>query len=319
MTRLIKVVATAVPLVFAAHAAGADNFVRMITGPAGGSWYPFGAKMAEMWGKQIEGITASSGPGGGVGNMRDINRGNAEVGWTFGNTAYDGYSGKGPFKEPLKNVMWLANLYPGILQTAVPKNSPIKSYKDLADKRLSPGKLTFSGNIAFEKLLKLYGITYEDVKKKGGQIHRVGYSDSVALMKDRHIDVFVGLTTAPNASYLALEFEPGIRFLGTSEEIAAKFVQQNPGFVKAKITPSVYKSVSEPVLTIAAPTVLIINKSVSSDLAYKLAKVLWENHGELVKVNKFWENVKLADAAEGAAIPIHPGAMKYYKEKGVAK
>ena len=64
---------------------------------------------------------------------------------------------------------------------------------------------------------------------------------------------------------------------------------------------------------------LIINKAISSDLAYKMVKVLWEKHGDLVKVNKFWNNVQLASGLTGAAIPVHPGAARYYKEKGVSK
>ncbi len=214
MRNLIKMALIAAPIALVAHAASAETFVRMLSGPSGGSWYPYGAKMAEMWGNDIKGITTSNGPGGGVGNVRDVGRGNAQLGWTFGNTAYDGYNGKGKFKKSLKNVRFFANLYPGILQTAVPAKSKIRSYADLKGKNFSPGKLTFSGNIAVENLLKLYGVSYGDIKTAGGTIHRVGYKDSVALMKDGHIDAFVGLTTAPNSSFIALDFSPGIRFLG---------------------------------------------------------------------------------------------------------
>lgn len=319
MKTIIKIMLTAAPLALAGSAAGADTFVRMLAGPAGGSWYPYGAKIMELADKQIKGISTSNGPGGGVGNVRDVNKKNAEFGWTFGNTAYDGYAGRGKFKGKQSNVRFFANLYPGVLQTAVRASSNIRSYKDLADKRLSPGKLTFSGNIAFEKLLALYGITYDSVKKKGGTIHRVGYKDSVALMKDGHIDAFVGLTTAPNASYIALDFQPGIRFLAVDPAIADTYVKQNPGFIKTTLKKGTYKGVTEDVLTIAAPTVIIVNKDVPNDIVYQMAKVLWENHGELVKVNKYWTNVSLKEAVTGAAVPVHPGALRYYREKGVAK
>lgn len=319
MKRLSTVVLAAVPLVFAATAASADQFVRMLAGPAGGSWYPYGAKMAEMWEKNIEGITTSNAPGGGVGNMRDIQAGNAEIGWTFGNTAYQGYNGQGKFKKPTKDVLFFANLYPGILQIAVPKNSDIKSLRDINGKRVSPGKTTFAGNIAFETLIALYGITYEGIKKAGGTIHRVGFRDSAALLKDGHIDVFAAMTTAPNSSFIAIDFQPGFRMLPVEEEIANKYIEKYPGFIKTTIEKGVYTSVTEDVPAIAAPTVLVINKSVSSEIAYQLAKVLWEHHRALKQVNKYWENVKLADALDGSVIPVHPGAMKYYKEKGVAK
>ncbi len=319
MKRLTKCLLVSVPFLLAANIAGAETFVRMVSGPSGGSWYPYGAKIMSLADKQMKGVTTSNAPGGGVANTRNVGRAKAEFGWTFANTAYDAYAGNGKFKQKYSDLRFFANLFPGVLQTAVPANSNIKSYKDLANKRLSPGKLTFGGNVAFEKLMSLYGITYDGVKKAGGTIHRVSFSDSVALMKDGHIDAFVALTTMPNASFIALDFSPGIRFLSISNDIASKFVKNNPGFVQMTMKADTYKNLKEDVPSIAAPTVLITHKGVSNDIAYQMAKVLWDNHAELVKLNKFWASVKLSEALQGSAIPVHPGAMRFYKEKGISK
>ena len=170
-----------------------------------------------------------------------------------------------------------------------------------------------------EKLLAIYGITYDQIKKNGGVIHRVGYNDSVALMKDGHIDAFVALTSAPNSSFLALDFSPGIRFLPVEDEVADKFITENPGFYKVDIAPGTYKSVTAPVQTLASATVLIANKNLSDELVYKMTDVLWKRHDQIAEVHKSWNDVTLANALKGAAIPVHPGALKYYKEKGVAK
>ena len=319
MRILIKAALIAAPIGLVATGASAETFVKMVSGPSGGSWYPYGAKIMELIGKQVKGVSTSNGPGGGVGNVRDVSKGTAELGWTFGNTAYDGFNGQGKFKKKRSNIRFFANLYPGVLQTAVPAKSKIRTYADLKDKQFSPGKLTFSGNIAVENLLKLYGVTYGQIKKNGGTIHRVGYKDSVALMKDGHIDAFVGLTTAPNSSFIALDFSPGIRFLPIESGIADKYIKTYPGFIKTTLRKGTYKGLKTDVPTIASPTVIIINKKISNDLAYNMAKALWSSHGELVKVNKYWNNVQLKNAVAGAAIPVHPGALRYYKEQGVAK
>jgi hypothetical protein len=316
MKLVMKAVLIAVPLAFATSASS-QTFVRMVSGPAGGSWYPFGAKIAEVLQKDVSGISTQNRPGGGTGNVRTVDKGSAEIGWTFGFTAYNGFNGKGKFKKEHKNVRFLATLYPGVLQTAVPAKSKIMSYRDLANKNISPGKLTFSGNVTVEKLLALYGVTYAQIKKNGGAIHRVGYTDSVALMKDGHIDAFVGLTTAPNSSFLALDFQPGIRFLPVDSGIAEKFIAQNPGFYKMDISSGLYKGAPKAVPTIGTATVLIINKSVPDELAYKLTASLWKNHAALVKVHGNWKNVVFADALKAAAIPVHPGVAKYYKDKGL--
>lgn len=317
MRKLTTTLAATTILALAASTASAETFVRMVTGPAGGSWYPLGAKVMEVLQRDVSGIRTSSGPGGGVGNVRNVGKGNAEMGWTFGFTAYNGFNGQGKFKKSYKDLRFFATLFPGILQTAVPAKSKIMSYADLKNKNISPGKLVFSGNVTVEKLLQLYGVTYGQIKKNGGTIHRVGYKDSVALMKDGHIDAFVGLTTAPNSSFIALDFSPGIRFLPVSGAIADKFVKQNPGFFKTNIKAGTYKGVTADVPTISTATVLITNKKVSDELVYKMTKAFWKAHGEIGKVNKSWSQVLLKTALLAAAIPTHPGAMKYYTEMGV--
>ena len=115
-------------------------------------------------------------------------------------------------------------LYPDILQTAIPKNSPIKPYTDLKSQNFSTDKLTFSGNVTVERLLGHHGVLYKGIKAGGGTIYRVGYRDSAALMKDDHVDARVALTNVLNSSFIALDLQLGIRFLPIETKIADKFV-----------------------------------------------------------------------------------------------
>jgi TRAP transporter TAXI family solute receptor len=318
MKRLLKTVAVAALLTGAASMAQAEQFIRIVSGPAGGSWYPLGAAISEIFNKNIEGVASSNGPGGGVGNIKDVSKGNAEVGWSYGHTAYNGVHGRGAFDgKQYPNVRYMATLYPASLQTAVPANSSIKSYADMKDKNLSPGKAQWSGFAAFKMVFGEYGLTVEDVKKNGGTIHHVSYSDSVALMKDGHIDAFTGLTSLPQASFLDLEFSPGIRMIGVEKQILDKILKENPGYIRSTITSNEYKSVKEPVETLGAVTVMVVNKDLPDDVVYNMTKALWEHHGDLVKVKSVWESVKLEDGLLGAAIDIHPGAKRFYDEKGV--
>jgi len=319
MKRITTTLTALALLLLGATAANAETFVRMVSGPAGGSWYPLGAKIAEVWGKTVSGISTSNGPGGGVGNVKDVNKGDAEVGWTYGHTAYNGFSGKGKFNKDQKNVRHFATLYLSGFQTAVPKNSTIKSYTDMTDKSVSPGKATYSGYAAAELILKYYNLTFDQIKKNGGTVHHIGYSDSVSLMKDGHLDVFIALTSIPQASFLDLEFNPGIRFIGIEGPILDKILAENPGYLKAELPSSAYKSITTPVQTLGAVAVLVINKDVPDDIAYQMTKSLWEHHDDFLKVKKVWAKVSLENALLGAAIPVHPGAQRYYDEKGVMK
>lgn len=318
MKKLLRVLVAAVPLAISGSlAAQAETFVRIASGPSGGSWYPLGAKMAEMFGA-IPDVSASNGPGGGVGNVLDVNRGDAELGWTYGHTAFDGLKGNAPvFKKANPNIRHLATFYPAGLQTVVPKDSDIKSYTDLKDKNLSPGKLKWSGYAAAQLIFSKYGFSVDDVKSNGGTIHHVGYSDSVSLMKDGHIDAFTALTSVPQASMLDLEFSPGVRFLPVDQAILDGILKENPGYIQIDISKDDYKSIEGTVSTLGAVTIMVVNKDVPDDVVYNITKSLWENHGELAKVKKVWNSVKIENALLGAALEVHPGAKKYYDEKGV--
>ncbi len=208
-------------------------------------------------------------------------------------------------------------MYPAGLQTAVPADSSIKSYKELTDKNLSPGKLKWSGYAAAQMIFGKYGFSVDDVKNNGGTVHHVGYSDSVSLMKDGHIDAFTALTSVPQASFLDLEFSPGIRFLPIDQGILDSIRKENPGYIQIDVSKDHYKSVSETVPTLGAVTIMVVNKDVPDDVVYEITKALWDHHSDLVQVKKVWNSVKLENALLGAALDVHPGAKRYYDEQGV--
>ncbi len=138
-------------------------------------------------------------------------------------------------------------------------------------------------------------------------------------MKDGHLDVFIGLTSVPQASFIDLDFNPGVRFIGIEPDVMGKILKVNPGYLSTVIPQSAYKGMTEDVPTMGVATVLVVNKDLSDDVVYNMAKALWDNHGEFVKVKKIWNEVSLENALAGAAIPVHPGAQRYYDEKGVKK
>ena len=294
-----------------------ETFVRVASGPAGGYWYPLGAKQAEVFQREIPGVAASSGPGGGVGNIRDVANGEAEVGYTYAHSAHSAYVGEAPFDEALTGIRHFASLYPAAYQAAVPASSDIRSYHDLADRNLSPGKLTDSGYAIFEMLLGKYGFPPATVRANGVTIHHVSYTDSVALMKDGHIDAAFAITSFPQAMFLDLEFRPGIRFLPVDDAILDEIIADNPGYLPVTISNAHYRSIEAPITTLGSMTTLVVNRNLPDDLVYSMARALWEAHAELVAVADAWEQASLDRALVGAAIPVHPGALRYYREHGV--
>jgi len=310
----------AVAVLAAAAASGvarADTFVRMVSGPSGGSWYPLGAKIMQVFDEKIDGISTSNTSGGGISNILAVNDGDAEIGWSYAHTAYNGYVGKGKFSKAQPDVRHFATLYPAMFQVAVRKDSPIKSFSDMKAANISPGKAKWTGTAFAESILKSYGLSFDDIKNNGGTVHHVSYTESVALMKDGHIDVFMAATSMPQASFLELEHSPGIRFIGMPMGKLDEIIKANPGYISGVMPKGVYESVGEDLHTLGIVTNMVVHKDLPDDLVYNMCKVFWANHAAFVEVKGVWKSVTLENALNGAAIPIHPGAKKCYDELGV--
>ncbi|MCP5371742.1 MAG: TAXI family TRAP transporter solute-binding subunit [Hyphomicrobiales bacterium] len=307
------------PLALGATQASADTFVRMVSGPAGGSWYPLGAKIMQTMGEDIKGIATSNTSGGGVSNVKAVNSGDAEIGWTYAHTAANGFSGKGKFDKPQKNIRYFATLYPATFQVAVPKDSKIMSFEDMKGANISPGKAGWTGTAFAESILQAYGFDFASIKKNGGTVHHVSYTESVALMKDGHIDVYMAATSVPQASFLELEHSPGIRFIGVPEPKLTEIIKANPGYIHGNIPASAYTSLDKDVPSLGIVTSMVVNKDLPDDLVYNMCKSFWANHDKFVEVKGIWKQVVQKDALNGASVPIHPGAKRCYDELGVSQ
>jgi uncharacterized protein len=312
-----KLAIAAVAAVLIAPAAQAQTFVRMVSGPSGGSWYPLGAKIMQVFQDNIKGISTSNQPGGGISNILAVNGGDAQIGWSYGHTTFNGYSGKGKFNKPNPNVRYFATLYPAMFQVAVRADSPIKSFEDMKKANISPGKAKWTGTAFAESILKAYGLDFEKIKQNGGTVYHVDYTESVALMKDKHIDVFMASTSMPQASFLELEQSPGIRFIGLPKAKLEEIIKANPGYIPGVMPKGVYKSIDHDILTLGIVTDMVVSKDLPDDLVYNMCKVFWAHHDDFAQVKKIWNQVTLKNALNGAAIPIHPGAKKCYDELGV--
>lgn len=310
---------TALAASMVALPASADTFVRMVSGPSGGSWYPLGAKIMQIFDDKIDGISTSSTSGGGISNILSVNGGDAEIGWSYAHTSFNGLTGKGKFKKPQPDIRHFATLYPAMFQVAVPKDSSIKTFDDMKAANISPGKAKWTGTAFAESILKAYGFGFDDIKANGGTVNHVSYTESVALMKDKHIDVFMAATSMPQASFIELEHSPGIRFIGLPKDKLEKILSDNPGYIPGLMPKGVYQSIDEDLNTLGIVTNMVVHKDLPDDLVYNMCKVFWESHAELADVKKIWNRVKLENALDGAAIPIHPGAEKCYAELGVKK
>jgi len=146
----------------------------------------------------------------------------------------------------------------------------------------------------------------------------VGHGDSSALMKDGHNDLVAAAVEFPHAIFLELDFRPGIRLLSIDPEHLKKVLEIEPGLFPVTIPKGTYKGMDEDVTAMGIITTLVVRDDLEEEVAYTLVKTIYENLDALKKIKpKAVERIKLETALWGCKIPVHPGAMKYYKEKGV--
>ncbi len=289
--------------------------LKMMTGPTGGVWIPLGGAIAELIQKNIPGATVSVSPGAGIANIVGVEEGKADIGFGNSSSSVDGVMGREPFKAPTKNVMQLANLYPQYFQIVVLEDSPIKTISDLKGKRICPGTKGMTGELLASQLLQVHGLSYKDMAK----VHYVSYADSASLMKDGHADAYMPGTTIPAATIVDLATTKKIRLLSIPEDKIRELQKMNGGYIRRVIPAGTYPGVNYEVITVGYFTHLVVSAKLPEALVYKMTKILSENVDRLGDVVKDMKGVTVKDLALDIGVPYHPGALKYYKEKGIIK
>ncbi len=287
--------------------------LKMMTGPMGGSWYPLGGAIMNAVQKEIPEVTISVTLGGGVANVEAIEFGKCEIGFSNSSSGVDGVYGRPPFKQKMTNMRQLANLYPQYFQIVVLEDSGIKSVGDLKGKAISPGPRGQTGEFAATQVLEIYGLSYKNMSK----VHHVGYSDTVALMKDRHCDGWLLCTTIPASSIMDLASARKIRLLSLPDDKIKAMQKLNAGYIRRDIPKGTYQGVDYDVHGFGFFTHLIISAKLPDDLVYKITKSLVKDLPRLGDVVKDMQGVTSKDLALDIGIPFHPGALKYYKEIGL--
>jgi len=307
-------------LIGAVAVQAADNLV-LATGGTAGTYYPFGGAMAKIWSK-IKDMNVTAQTSGASGeNIRLINKKEVELALVQSDTLDQAWNAVESFKPkegekpaPLRGMAAVAVLYPEIVQVVVRADSPIKTFADLKGKKVGVGAPGSGTEINFRQLMDIYGLKKEDVS---GQY--LSYSESAEAFKDKHIDAFVVVAGVPNAAIMDIGAMHKIKILAIPDDVAGKLTQKYPFLAQAKIPANSYKNQTEDIKSVAVNAVLIVSSEIKEDVVYSLTKALFENQAELASAHAKGKELNLQSAVKGASIPFHPGAIKYYKEKGAMK
>jgi hypothetical protein len=292
--------------------------LSVATGGTGGVYYVFGGGIAQVLSKnlpQVEAtaeVTAAS-----VDNCKLIHARKADMALVMADVAYDALKGTGRFKATpgAIPVRTLGVLYSNFMHFVTLEGSGIKSMTDLRGKRVSTGAPGSGTEVKALRVLESYGINPEkDLKRE-----RLSVAESAGALKDRKVDAFAWDGGLPTAAVLDLAATPGIKIklLNNADHLGLLTEKYGPVYFKLVIPKTAYPHMEAEVSVAGVANLLICNEKMENDLAYQIVKVLLEKQPDLVVVHKEAAHFTLQSAPVGSSIPFHPGAVKYFQEKGI--
>jgi TRAP transporter TAXI family solute receptor len=297
--------------------------VNLATATTGGAYYPIGNTMAQIWSTKLEGVRASAQATAGTPQNVELMM-NDEVQIGIGQNgicyyAYNGtdiYAGKPGF--PNKNLRGMFTLYPNAMQWVVKKNSNLKSVADLKGKRIVPGQVASATEINSREMLAAYGLNYlPDQGEITVRAEYLGYNEAADQMKNEQIDATHIAGGVPTAAVMdMLSSEAGVLLSMEPDKIKI-ICDKYPWYFPFTIPAGTYPKQTEDVHTIALANILFTDAKQPDELIYLLTKATYEYHDDMVAGHAATEYTVLSNAFDGMTLPLHPGSIKYFEEKGL--
>ena len=314
------------PLAIRAQELKAPVHLRLATQDLGSAWYMYGANFATLWRQALpKGSTIDVLPyGGGPANSLLIDKGDAEIAISFTAIANWALRGTLAYDRKIEKITGLVGqldrYYLGIVAT---KGSGVTSFGEALRKkrpmRIVSQPIGSTAEYSIRLLFQAYGLSLDEFKSWGGTYTPTSTEVAKAQMIDGKADVWIQVITAGHPAVSELAITTGLVFLPIEEEIRNKMVAH--GYQETVLPAKVFKGQESEVPILGFPSILIADKDLKPEVAYALTKAIVENRDALIKAHSGFKDFKPDDAANLVryGIPLHPGAEKYYREKGLIR
>jgi TRAP transporter TAXI family solute receptor len=291
--------------------------ISVATGGTGGVYYPMGGGLASVLSKYVPGMQATAEvTGGSVDNLKLIASGKPYVGFSMTDAAQDAYRGEDKFKSGKVAVRTLAVLYPNRMHVVSIEGRGVSKMADLKGKRVSTGSPGSATEVMAFRLIEAAGLD----KDKDMKRERLSVAESVNAIKDGKIDAFFWVGGLPTAGITDLANTPGnkLKMIDHAEFVPAMNKKYGNLYVEDVIPKSMYRGMDADNQQATVMNILVAHESMDDKTAYNIVKTIFEKRDDLIAVHKEAENFKLENQKTKATpIPFHPGALKYFAEKGV--
>lgn len=288
----------------------------LLTGTTGGTYFALGGSIANTWNKHLAGkVQVTSQPSGAsVENLKRLGKGEAQLGMAMNNIADQAWKGEGDaFKDTkaIKNFRAIGVIYPEVFQGFVAADSAVNSIADLKGKRVAIGPTGSGSAVIAKDVFAEFGLQFSDFKPE-----YAGFGDAANKFKDGHIDANFGVLNVPASAILDVMTARKIKIVEIKGPEFDKLKAKYPFFSQFVIPAGTYGN-DKDVTTVSMQAALYCKADLGEDLVYQLTKTFYEQSAEIGAAHAAGKYIKLEKALDGITTPLHPGAIKYYKEKGV--
>lgn len=293
------------------------TYLSIGTGSVTGVYYPLGGALSSIISNQMDGYScAAESTGGAVENASLLIDNKIDLGFVAASTLYDAQHGLDAFegKDGTK-VQALFSFFPEVVQIIAVDRS-IQTIPDLAGKRVAVGSAGSGTEVMARAILALYDMSYDDINED-----YLGFGDAASGLKDGTVDVAFTWAGVPTASVMELSATHSISLISFSDEELEKLMQVSSYCVPATITQETYpKMYEEAVQSFSIPAIICASSELSEDFVYDFMEKVFENTELLAQTHERGADLGLETALAGldGAI-LHPGAERYFKDKGILK
>jgi uncharacterized protein len=318
MKQLLSTLGLVVGALFASAGFAQEKInLSIATGGTGGVYYPLGGGMANVFSKTIPGMQATAEvTGGSVDNMRLIGSGKPYIALTQADAVLDALNGEGKFQGTKIPVRAMMMLYTNLMHAVTVEGTGINTINDLKGKRVSTGSPGSATEVFAFRVLEAAGLDpLKDITRE-----RLGAAESVNAMKDKKIEAFFFVVGLPTSSITDLGATPGvkIKFIDHANLLPAMQKKYGNLYIADVIPKGTYPGQTVDNQATAVANLLVANANMSDQVVYNIVKTIFDKQADLIAVHKSAADIKLANQKpESSPAPWHPGAVRYYKEKGL--
>ena len=299
-----------------AVAAQAADFINVLTGGTSGVYYPMGVAISQIYGKAIPDAKSTvQATKASAENLNLLQAGRGEIAFTLGDALSDAWKGdaEAGFKSPLTKLRTIAGIYPNYIQIVANADSGIKSLADLKGKRVAVGAPKSGTELNARAIFKGAGMSYADFAKT----EYLPFGESVELIKNRQLDATLISAGLGVAAVRDLATAVKLVIVPIPADVVGKI--GDAAYQPAAVPANTYSGQASDVPTVAIKNFLVTHEGVSTDMAYRMTKALFDNLGDLHAAHAAAKAITKEGAPLNPPAPLHPGAEKFYKEAGLLK